>query len=82
MAHPVTIRTILAVAAANGWDVKQSDVTTTYLNAELPEPVYLQPSQGLEHPRDPRKVMLLKKAVYGLAASGRLWWQLFVRRIC
>eukprot|EP00961_Rhodomonas_salina_P035496 477588-Rhodomonas_salina.1 len=73
MAHPVTIRTIVSVAVANGWYLRQADVKTAYLNAELPEPVYLAPPKGLENPKNPRQVMRLRKAVYGLAASGRLW---------
>jgi hypothetical protein len=80
MAHPVTIRTIISIASANKWMIKQADVKTAYINAELPEPVYLRPPRGLEHQSNPKKVMRLKKAVYGLAASGRLWWKLFVRR--
>eukprot|EP00961_Rhodomonas_salina_P146230 1968400-Rhodomonas_salina.1 len=33
VAHPVTIRTIVALAATNRWSLKQSDVKTAYLNA-------------------------------------------------
>eukprot|EP00961_Rhodomonas_salina_P272419 3681258-Rhodomonas_salina.1 len=43
MAHPITIRTLIALAVANGWYLRQGDVKTAYLNAELPKPVYLRP---------------------------------------
>eukprot|EP00961_Rhodomonas_salina_P086893 1168706-Rhodomonas_salina.1 len=39
MAHPVTIRTMIAIAEANGWYMKQGDVKTAYLNAKLEKPV-------------------------------------------
>ena len=47
MAHPVTIRTIIALAVSEGWYLKQSDVKTAYLSATLEEPLYLLPPKGL-----------------------------------
>ena len=51
---------------------------TAYLNAELKEPIYLEPPAGLGE--KPRKVWVIHRAVYGLGASGHLWWQLFTRK--
>ena len=70
MAHTTTVHLLIAITAANGWDIKQADVKCVYLNAKLPETIYLAPPKGME--RDDGKVMALKRAVYGLATSGAL----------
>jgi len=80
MAHPITIRLLISIAIANGWSIMQSDCKTAYLNAKLPKPVYLRPPKGLESIVGNGKVMRLKRAVYGLGASGRLWYQLFTQK--
>jgi len=46
MAHPTTIRLLISIAAANGWDIKQADISTAYLSAELPQTIYLAPPKG------------------------------------
>ena len=79
MAHPTTIRLLVSIAAANGWDIKQADVSTAYLQAELPETIYLSPPKGME--RADGKVMALKRAVYGLATVGALWHECFVDKM-
>ena len=38
----VTMRTFLAIAAANGWELHQMDVHNAYLHNELDEEVYMQ----------------------------------------
>eukprot|EP00961_Rhodomonas_salina_P206231 2783921-Rhodomonas_salina.3 len=83
MAHPIMIRTLMsriAIAVANGWYMKQGDVKTAYLNANLEKPVYLRPPKGIEPIIGGGKIMELRKAVYGLCASGRLWWQTFTQK--
>jgi len=79
MAHPTTIRLLVSIAAANGWDIKQADISTAYLSAKLPEMIYLSPPKGKE--RKDGKVMGLKRAVYGLATSGALWHECFVDKM-
>jgi len=78
MAHPVTIRAIIALAVAKAWKLEQGDVKTAYLHAKLDTPVYLRPPDGLGEAPD--TVFELERAVYGLAASGRLWWLLFSKK--
>lgn len=78
MAHPTTIRTIIAIACANGWMIKQADIKTAYLNAKLPKPIYMRPPVGLEVGKG--KVWKIHRATYGLGATGRLWWQLFAKK--
>ena len=75
MAHTTTVHLLIAITAANGWDIKQADVKCAYLNAELPKMIYLALPKGMEC--EDGKVMALKRAVYCLATSGVLWHECF-----
>ena len=68
-----TVRWISALASSAGWSVRQLDVVTAFLQAEIPEKerVYVQPPQG--YARSDGKVWRLKKALYGLRSSPRYW---------
>ena len=78
MSHPVAIRLLVAMAAASGYHTNQVDIKTAFLYSDLEEEMYLTPPRGLEHTIPEGKVMKLKKAVYGLSQSGRLFWQLLI----
>ncbi len=65
-----TVRVALTVAAARQYSVRQFDVKTAYLHAELKETIYMELPEGF---RVPGKVLKLKKAVYGLKQSARCW---------
>ena len=36
-----SLRTVLGMAAINGWDMRQMDVKTMYLNGYLEEEIYM-----------------------------------------
>jgi hypothetical protein len=72
VAHIVTIRLCLALAAQYDHDVRQMDVDTAYLYAKLDKPIYMQLPHGFE---EEGYVCQLFKAIYGLKQSGRLWWE-------
>ena len=69
-----SIRLMLAMAASEGMQMEQLDVTTTFLYAELKEEVYLEIPEGMfpdgEHAG---KVLRLLRALYGLKQSPRCW---------
>jgi Reverse transcriptase (RNA-dependent DNA polymerase) len=48
------------------------DVDSAYLNAELPDTIYMKQPRGYEK-GDKDHVLLLKRALYGLKQSGREW---------
>ena len=62
-----TMRTVLAVSAAKGWDVKALDFKQAYLNAPLQEDIWLELPDG--------EVVKACKAVYGLRQSAMEWWR-------
>ncbi|GKU85914.1 hypothetical protein SLEP1_g514 [Rubroshorea leprosula] len=57
VAHPTSIRSLIAIAAAKRWKLFQMDVKNAFLNDDLVEEVYMKPPSRLEHP--PNKVCLL-----------------------
>ena len=68
----LSIRLLVILAATTGWFIEHFDVTKAYLECDMPEGsnVYLRPPRvlGLYN-----VLWLVKKAVYGLRESGRLW---------
>ena len=49
------------------------DVDSAYLNATLPDPVYIKQPYGCKQGNKDH-VLLLKKAIYRLKESGREWY--------
>ena len=47
VAYISSVRALLAIAAANKWGLFQMDVKNTFLNGDLSEEVYMQPSPDL-----------------------------------
>ena len=69
-----TIRCILAMTAANGWEVHQMDVKTAFLNGDLDEEVYMEQPDGYVDPTYPDKVCRLLQALYGLKQAPKMWY--------
>jgi transposase InsO family protein len=74
VARLTSLRTICAIAARNNWPIHQMDVDNAYLNATLPEPIYMKQPYGYDD-NNKDHVLLLKKALYGLKQSGREWYK-------
>jgi hypothetical protein len=79
VAKIATARLLIALAAYYGWDIKQMDVKTAFLNPELYEDVYMQLPEGFDWLVDERnkgaKYIKLRKALYGLKQAPREWYQ-------
>ncbi len=84
-----TVRTLMALAVENKWEVHHIDVKAAYLTAELKEEVYVQLPEGLieymerggnmgnlpslDELRSGRWIIRLCKCMYGLHQSWRAW---------
>ena len=76
-------RVFVAVCADRGWIIYEADYSTAYLNADIDTVIYMQQLPGFEQygPNGEPMVCLLKKAIYGLKNSGRLWQQTHTRAL-
>ena len=70
-----SMRILLALAAREGIEVQQYDVSNAFLHASLDKDVYIEQPSGYDDPRYPRDkyVIKLKRAMYGLKNAGRAW---------
>jgi hypothetical protein len=68
-----TIRTVLAMAAQNDWEIHQIDIKSAYLNATLRDDIYMRAPPGYLKPNDQGKVLKLLRSLYGLKQAGFEW---------
>lgn len=73
----VSIRLLLAAVAQFDMELEQLDVKTAFLHGNLDEYILMSQPEGYEVESKPEKVCLLKRSLYGLKQSPRLWNQRF-----
>ena len=71
---------MLALAAIHDMEMVQFDVKTAFLNGQLEETIYMQVPKGIEHGEN--QVCRLKRSLYGLKQSSRVWNSKFVSDPC
>ncbi|CAM8938448.1 unnamed protein product [Rhodiola kirilowii] len=72
-----TIRIMLALVAINDLELEQLDVKTAFLHGELDEQIYMKQPPGFVDKKYPEHACYLKKSLYGLKQSPRLWYKRF-----
>jgi len=72
---------MLGLAAREGWELSQMDVSNAFLHSTLDEEIYMSLPQGYtpgtSEPLPPNAVCRLHKSIYGLKQASRQWNQLF-----
>ena len=63
-----SVRIALTIAALNGLDILSCDIQNAYLTADCREKIYTK--AGAEFQSDAGKIMIVRKALYGLKSSG------------
>ena len=66
-----TLRTLLAIAAIEDWDIQQVDIKGAYLNGQLKEEIYMKQPTGYED--GTKRVCILFRLIYGLKQAGNVW---------
>lgn len=69
-----TIRTLMAIVAAQDLECEQMDVVTAFLNGDLEEEIFMNIPEGLRTPENQNCVCKLNKALYGLKQAPRQWY--------
>ena len=72
-ARMVTLRFLVSFAVQRDRKLKQLDVKTAYLNAEVDEEIFVQQPWSAEKRRE-FGLQIEKKLLYGLKQSGRNWF--------
>jgi hypothetical protein len=68
---------ILSIVVAFDLEVEQMDVKTTFLHGDLEEEIYMKQLEGFVVMGKKELVCKLKKSLYGLKQSPRMWYQKF-----
>ena len=77
VAKLTSIRLLLSLAAAYNFEVEQMDVKTTFLHGDLKEEIYMSQLEQFVEKGKENLVCKLKKSLYGLKQSPRMWYQKF-----
>lgn len=83
VAKITTLRLVLAISAARGYNLSSIDIRQAYLQATLSEDLYMMMPPSLpEYDTDGCKLVVkLRKSLYGLKQAGREWNQLLTKAL-
>ena len=70
-----SVRALVALAASMGWELDQMDVALAFLYAKLEKETYVDIPEGVAPTGGVNRVWKLKKCLYGLRQSPRIWNQ-------
>jgi hypothetical protein len=76
VAKMTTLRTVIFIAASQGWPFHQMDVKNAFLYGDLKEDIYMTPPPGLFSSLN-SAVCKLKWSLYGLKQAPQAWFEKF-----
>jgi hypothetical protein len=65
---------VLTTAVSYNWSIQQLDVKNAFLYGTLTEAVYYWQPTGFANPAHPYLVCHLRKSLYGLKQTPRVWY--------
>ena len=74
VAHIESIQILLAPACHLKFKLYQMEVKSAFLNGFLNEEIYVSQPKGFVDPHHPDHVLHLKKALFGLKQTPRVWY--------
>jgi hypothetical protein len=77
VAKLTSIRFLLYVVVAFDFEIEQMDVKSTFLHGDMEEEIYVKKPEGYVVKGKKELVCKLKKSLYGLKQSPRMWYQKF-----
>ena len=69
-----SLRTTIGLAAQLNLYIHQIDIKKVFLNGDLDQPIYMEQPKYFKDIKNPDYVCLLKKTLYGLKQSPRIWY--------
>jgi ribosome assembly protein YihI (activator of Der GTPase) len=73
VAKGITIKALFALAAQYDLEIEQMDVVTAFLNGDIDTEMYTEYPEGFADRLPPGSCCRLRKSIYGLKQSPRLW---------
>lgn len=69
-----TLRSVIALSVALGWELHHMDIVTAFLNGVLSETIYMTQPPGFIPRGSEHLVCHLRRSLYGLKQSPRTWY--------
>ena len=81
VARTSSFKLLAVIAAYFGLQAHQLDVKAAFLHGELEEEIYMRQPPGFSKEGQEELVLKLKKSIYGLKQSGRVWNKRFDKEL-
>ena len=77
IAKMTSVRLFISLTATYNWDLRQLDIKNVFLHSDLQKEVHMKQPLGFVAQGEIRRVCRLRKSLYGLKQSRRVWFSKF-----